>query len=143
MLSILFVQLSYFVFKGDCDMLMLFKAKWLTLRGTDTQAPCIKTHVNPYNVVVGPVPEEKNLFHFEPMGLQRRIVFLGLFGQNVKVNQMYNGEGDQEGLFLCSSKHTLSLKMSMTLSLGRKGFTTQRILEFGHSPLHELTCLIA
>jgi len=53
-------------------MLTLFKALLLTVRGANTQAACIKTHVNPSNVVVGPVPEGKELLSFLTYGLTEK-----------------------------------------------------------------------
>lgn len=53
-------------------MLMLFKALLLTVTGANTQAFFIKTHVNPYNVVVGPVLKGKEPLSFLTHGLTEK-----------------------------------------------------------------------
>lgn len=58
-------------------MLMLFKALLLTVRRVNTQAPCIKTPVNPSNVVVGPVSKGKE--PFLTYGLTEKNSILGSF----------------------------------------------------------------
>lgn len=50
-------------------MWMLSQALLFPVKGANTQAPCFKTHANPYNVVVGPVPKGKEPLSFLTYGL--------------------------------------------------------------------------